>query len=207
MLPSTSQTQSRSDAVILAGELPKAPDLITRPRVPEPKEFESMADHIVAAGYFGMAEPIDSPNAERAQLLAISAEGRAGGARLLRKMLGAEAPPAEAEVGKPATLKEMGIVATIKGNKALGCIGDVLRFRLEAVNASSESLYPGGRACPPLDPAAPPKLTDAPRALQDPGRERAAEVERARPRRNAVQTSFSDAGQPALEYLRYVVVG
>ena len=48
---------------------------------------------------------IDAPNAERAQLSEILAEGRAGRPRLLQKMLGAEDPPAEAEIKKAAPCK------------------------------------------------------------------------------------------------------
>ena len=56
MLPSTSPTQFRSDAVILAEELQNSADFSNWPRVPELEEFEAMDDHIVAAGYYGMEE-------------------------------------------------------------------------------------------------------------------------------------------------------
>ena len=77
-LPSTLRAQFRSDAGILAEGLSKAADLINLPRMPEPNEHEAMADHIVAAGYFGMDELIDAPASERAQLFKVAPDGRAG---------------------------------------------------------------------------------------------------------------------------------
>ena len=68
MFPSTSPTQVLSDAVILAKGLSKASGPINRPRVPARKEFEAMADHISAAGYYSADELIDTSDAQRAQL-------------------------------------------------------------------------------------------------------------------------------------------
>ena len=90
MLPSTSPTQLRSNAVILAEELSKAADLIRWPRMSELKEFEAITDHIIAAGYYETAKLMDTPAADRAQLFNISPGGEAGWARLLQ--LGRKAP-------------------------------------------------------------------------------------------------------------------
>ena len=52
MLPFTSPTQFRSDAVSRAEELSKAADLIDWPRAPDLKDFEATAGRIFAAGFF-----------------------------------------------------------------------------------------------------------------------------------------------------------
>ena len=60
VLPLTSQTPSHANASVLAGELSMAADFIGWPRAPGLCEFEQMADLIVAAGYFGMEDPMDA---------------------------------------------------------------------------------------------------------------------------------------------------
>ena len=72
--------------------------------MPDLKEFEAMADHIIAAGFFWAEGFIGAPNAKRAQHVKISAEGGAGWARLLRKVLGAKALPVDAEVERAGPL-------------------------------------------------------------------------------------------------------
>ena len=94
------------------------------PRAPDPEEFEGMAEHIVAAGYYSSRELADASNSERAQLRTVLAGGNGGGARLLRKVLGAKAPPTEAEIEKASPLKEMNIFFAIKTCRAsLRCLG------------------------------------------------------------------------------------
>ena len=115
MLPSTQPAQFRSDAVIVAEELSKAVDWINWPLMPEIQEFKSTADHIIAAGYYPTQDFIDASKSERTQLLNILPGGKAGWVRLLRKMLGAEALPTEADVRKSAPCKEIW-----KADKALG---------------------------------------------------------------------------------------
>ena len=61
VLLSTSQTPIRLDAPILVA------DNVKWPRTPEPREFEQMADMIIAAGYNNFAELADTPTAARAQ--------------------------------------------------------------------------------------------------------------------------------------------
>ena len=171
---------------------------ISKARTPELKEFEAMADCIFAAGYCGADELIGAPDSERAQLFKISPEGRAGWARLFRKMLGAKAPPTEAEVKKSEPFKEIDIFATIEANQGAGAIGDISRPRQRAVRIFSEALNEGNRGCPPYILSAPPKLNDFPRALRDPANRGAAECEKAPRRRNSVETSSWNAGQLAL---------
>ena len=67
VLPCRSPTQLRSGAVILAAEFARAADLINWPRVPGLKEFEAMADHMIAASYYGTEEFIGTSNADSAQ--------------------------------------------------------------------------------------------------------------------------------------------
>ena len=95
MLPTTSPTLHRPDAVILADELPKAADMINWPRMPELKESEKTAGHIAVARYCGAEEPMDTSAPERPQLRKSVAWRKPGWALLLRKMLDAKAPPTE----------------------------------------------------------------------------------------------------------------
>ena len=78
MSPSTSPTQSSSDASIQAEEPSEAADLINRPRMPDLDEFDATADHIIAARYYGAHGLIDGPTSERAQLCKILSGGSAG---------------------------------------------------------------------------------------------------------------------------------
>ena len=105
MLPPTSPAHFRADAVILAGELSEAADLLNWPRIPELRKFEARADNIIPAGYYGAGDLVGTSDADRAQLFKISYEGKAGWSRLLRKMPDAEAPPTNAEVKKSAPFK------------------------------------------------------------------------------------------------------
>ena len=89
MLRPNSPTQFRSDAVILAKALSKAAGSVSWPHMPQRKEFEAMADHIVAAGCCGMEEFIDTSNAGRARLLKIAFVRKACWAGFLWKVLDA----------------------------------------------------------------------------------------------------------------------
>ena len=71
VLPSTSPTQFRSGAVIFAGELSEAADSISWWRMPELREFEAMAGHNLAAGYYGVEELMDTSSVERPHLCKI----------------------------------------------------------------------------------------------------------------------------------------
>ena len=68
--------------------------------MPGLKGFEQMAEMIISAGYFNFEELAGAPAAELTQLRKILSGGRAGRARLLRKVLGAKSPPAEIEAKK-----------------------------------------------------------------------------------------------------------
>ena len=67
-----------------------------------------MADMIISARRCNFENLADTSTAERAQLRKILPEGRAGWARLLRKMLGAKSSPTEFEVQKVASLQGSG---------------------------------------------------------------------------------------------------
>ena len=85
---------------MLADELAKSAEQINWPRLPELKEFEQMAEMVLSAGYYSPEELADASSAERAQLYKILSGGRAGWARLLRKILDATLPAAEVETEK-----------------------------------------------------------------------------------------------------------
>ena len=67
VMPETSQPPSRSHSLFLADELSSAAELIKWPRMPELREFEQMADLIIAPGYYGMGELMDTSTSERDQ--------------------------------------------------------------------------------------------------------------------------------------------
>ena len=134
-LPSTSTTRVPSDALIFAGQLSRA------------AEFEALAEHVVAACFYGVNELADASSSERAHLLKQLAGGRAGWARLIRKMLGAKDKknngrcwrqdsgrcwarliPSGAEIREVAPSREANIYAAIKSRGAsLGGFVDILR--------------------------------------------------------------------------------
>ena len=117
MLPSPSPTPRRSDASIMADELSRLAEQINWPRVPELKEFEQMADTILSAGYYSAEELADASLAERQQLYKISSDGRAGWARLLRKILDAKAPPTEVEIKMLKWKEELSAFSRIRMGK------------------------------------------------------------------------------------------
>ena len=207
VLPSTSPTPRRSDAAIMADDLSQLAERINWPRLPELKEFEQMAELILSAGYYSADELADTSSTERQHMYKLLAEGRPGWPRLLRKILGAKAPPTEVEIKKAFPFSEVDIFGAIKSHSVLSGLGELLRPRQEAVNIFSEALYEGSKAIPPYTPFVAPKLWEAPWTLQDPAHKRAIEAERNRQKRNAVKTSFLNTGQLCLAYLRYIVAG
>ena len=86
--------------------------------MPKPKELEATADHVMIACFYGMGELMDASAPERPQLHKTLGGQKPGRARLLRKILDAEAPPTATEPKKTAPFTEIGILATIKANKA-----------------------------------------------------------------------------------------
>ena len=93
-LPNQNEAQSsltapdrRPDFQTLADELGQTAEGITWSRKPELKEFEAMAELIVAEGYYDMTDLTDASANERTQLYKRLAEGKAGRARTLRKIL------------------------------------------------------------------------------------------------------------------------
>ena len=127
VLPSPPLTPRRSDAAILADELAKSAEQINWPRLPELKEFEQMAETILSAGYYSSEELADTSTAERTQLYKILSDGRAGWARLLRKILGAKSPPTEMEVKKVLPSEEANISGATRAHPCLSGIGELLR--------------------------------------------------------------------------------
>ena len=191
----------------MADDLSKLAERIKWPRLPELKEFEQMAELILASGYYSSEELADASTTERQQLYKLLAEGRPGWSRLLRKILGAKAPPTEIEAKKALPFPEIDIFGAVNGHPSLYGIGELLRPRQEGVNIFSQAMYEGSKAIPPYIPFVAPKLGEAPWTLQDPAHKRAAETERSRQTRNAVKTSFLNTGQLALSYLRYIIAG
>ena len=129
MLPPTSPTPRRSDAAVMADDLSQLAERINWPRLPELKEFEQMAELILSAGYYSSEELADTSSTERQQLYKLLAEGRPGWPRLLRKILGAKAPPTEVEIKKALPFSEIDIFGAIKAHPALSGIGELLRPR------------------------------------------------------------------------------
>ena len=164
-----------------------------------------MADMIISAGRYNFDDLADTSTAERTQLYKILSDGRAGWARLLRKMLDAKSPPTEIEAKKPLPYKEVDIFAAIRANPALRGIGELLRPRQEAVNLFWEALRECSKATPQYTPFLAPRLSEALWPLQYPARERALEAEKNRQHRNDVKTSFLNTGQLALAYLRDII--
>ena len=80
----------------MAGELSKVADIINWPRIPDPKEFEGIADHIIVTVSNGMEELMDTLAADSTQLRRVSAVEKPGWVRLMRKMVASKAPPAGA---------------------------------------------------------------------------------------------------------------
>ena len=130
----------------MADELSRLAEQINWPRLPELKEFEQMAEMILSAGYYSSEELADTSSAERQQLHKISSGGRAGWARLLRKILDAKAPPTEVEIKKALPYSEVNIFGAVKAHPSLSGIGDLLRPRQAAANLFSEALYEGSKA-------------------------------------------------------------
>ena len=142
----------------LSGPLSDAADLIKWPRVPELRESEQMARVFSAARYYPAEELAGASAADRAQLYRALSGRMPGWARLLRKMLDAEAPPTQVEPGKSPPFTEVDVFAAIKFDETLQLIGELLRPRQEAVNLSSEVSRGGSKACPPYGPILPPRF-------------------------------------------------
>ena len=70
-------TAKRPDYMNLADELSKTAKGITWSRMPGLKEFEWIAELVVAEGFYDMTDLIDTPAHERTQLLKRLAEGKA----------------------------------------------------------------------------------------------------------------------------------
>ena len=106
----------------MADELSRLAEQIDWPRYPELKEFEQMADTILSAGYYSAEELADTSSTERQQLYKISSGGRAGRARLARKILDAKAPPPEVEIKKSPPFSEVNIFGA---EPIHACVGSV----------------------------------------------------------------------------------
>ena len=139
-----------------------------------------MAETVLSAGYYSPEERADTSTAERTQLYEILSDGRAGWARLLRKILDAKSPPTEMGAKKVLPCKEVNLFGAMRAHPRLSRIGELLRPRQEAVNLFSEALREGSKATPPYTPFLAPKLGNFPWALRDPAHKRAAEMEKNR---------------------------
>ena len=78
----------RPEHMNLVDELARTAEAITWSRWPELGEFESMAELIVAEDFYDKAHLVDTSASKRTQLRRRLAEGKAGRARALRKILG-----------------------------------------------------------------------------------------------------------------------
>ena len=101
----------------------------------------------------------------------------------------------------------MDIYAALQCIGALSGIGDIQRLRQEAANRSSAALYEGDKAWPQYAAFLVPELDEAPWAPRDAARKRPEEQEKVRRERNAVRTSFLNAGHLAFHYLQYIIAG
>ena len=128
-------------------------------------------------------------------------------ARLMRKMLRAEAPPTGVDDKEVPPFKGSDIVAAIEAGETSSGIGELLRSCQEAVGLFSKDAHEYSKAFPPCVQFLPPKLGGAPWAPQVPARKRASGAYKARRRRNDVATRFLQTGQLALPYLRYAASG
>ena len=79
-----------------------------------------------------MEELIDASTAERAQLLKISPDGKAGRGSCLKNSM--RRLPQERRKSKIRLLRKIDVFAAIKANGALAAIRDIIRPRREAVN-------------------------------------------------------------------------
>ena len=105
VLPRTLPTPMRTYYTILAGELSEKADEIEWPRKPEMKEIEDTADNTLVSGYNSTDELVDTLSYERGQSRKMSSEEKPSWARLLIKILGAWAPPAESGPNKSVACK------------------------------------------------------------------------------------------------------
>ena len=175
-MPHSSATPSRTDATILADELPEVADLIKWSRVAELKEFGAMADRIIGSGYYGIDQHMGASPAERTPSYKVLAGAKPAWAHLMRKTLDSRSPPAGAAREKATAYKEIDIFATIQSLRSSargrGNFATVARSRLASffreIRAKDAKLRPHSSSF--LQP----KLKDDPWAIQDPARKRAA---------------------------------
>ena len=90
-------TGRRSERQNLAGELGQSAGGLTWSRKPELKERKALAGAIAAEGFYDMADLTDTSANERTQLFKRLAGGKAGGARIFRKILDSKQLGAEIE--------------------------------------------------------------------------------------------------------------
>ena len=107
LLPSASSTARRSERHGLAEELGVAGEALTWSHKPEVKEYDAMAEVILAEGYYDMADLADTSAHERTQLYKRLAESKAGRARILRKILDSKQLATEIETKKTPSFKEI----------------------------------------------------------------------------------------------------
>ena len=98
--PTASPTAKRPTRQNLSDELGLAAEALTWSYKPEVKEYEAMAEVILAEGYYDMADLADTSAYERIQLYKRLAESKAGRARILRKISDSKQLATEIETKK-----------------------------------------------------------------------------------------------------------
>ena len=204
---SLTSTERRPEHQNLAGELGQAAEGLTWSRKPVLKECEAMAEVIVAEGFYDMADLIDTSANERTQLFKRLAEGKAGRARIPRKILDSTQLATEIETKKTPSYKEVDIFPAIKSREHPSGLAGILIPNQKAANLFSEELRNGRRSLPPYTPFLLPKLTETPWVAQDPDYKQSCENDQARQPRNGVKTLFMNSSQLTLSYLRYIITG
>ena len=140
VLPNSSPTPLRSEAVSLADEFPKAADAIRSSRRTESPELEAIANRFSIAGYFCQDDMMDTSVYERPQLFKCLSDERPSWVRTMRKLLDSQDPPKESEPKTATSYKETDIFAAIHVGVRLRGVGGILRPRQNDKNLFSQSL-------------------------------------------------------------------
>ena len=101
-----------------------------------------MADVIVAEGFYDVADLADTSDNERTQLFKRLADGKAGRARALRKILDSKKLATEIGAKKTPAYKEIDISAAIKSRKHPSGLAEILiltRQRTSAPKSATEN--------------------------------------------------------------------
>ena len=166
-------------------------------------EFERMAE-ICAISAYCCPDAMDNSAAEWELSYKTLAGDRPAWAQAFRKILDPKAPPVETKA-KPPPYKEVSIYVALQGLDTLSGTGDISRPRREAVDKFSAALHEGDKAEPSYKAFLEPKHSEAPWALKDAARKRAADQEEPRQKQNSARASCSNTGQLAIRSPRYII--